>query len=352
MKIHIETPDLFLVYETVYDSDLEVILGIFKILYVAILLWSGSFLFMKDMNKFITIPLEHTFDTIKNHQMHIEDIYYNIDDYLRIHGIKAKKNIYDAEIQLIEMYYFKSSQNIIKILGLRSYRFFKHKILNFIENIDDSNINPFFKLRGVVMVIRLNIDEMISYLGENISIVYSKIIEMIDLTCLEHFGELLKFDNNTLLIFWDTKKITDKENEKHYDDDDEEDDNSHSENSNSYKIELDKLPNEQNEFKNILFSKIKNNAHKLLFVDLALISAIKILSRIKFEKTLNNLFYDLTGLNLIDNIKINIAIDKARITNYITYSDTRVESVYVSKSINQLKSKLVIQINIGYIIKK
>jgi hypothetical protein len=304
---------------------------------------------MKDLNKYITIPLEHTFDTIKTHQMHVEDIYYNIDDYLGDDTIRVRKNIYEAEIKMIEMFYFKSSQKIIKMMGMRSYRFCKQKILNSIENIDDTNINPFFKLRGVVMVIKLNIDEMISLLGENISIVYSKIIEMIDLTSLEYFGELLKFENNTLLLFWDTKKIIDIQGDNDIDNEDSDSENSSSDKRANSRL----LPiNDQNEFKNLIFSKVKNNSHKLLFVDLALITAIKILSRIKFEKTLNDLFYDLTGLQIIDIIKINIAIDKGKIINYITCSDTRIESVYQGKSINELISKIVIYLNLGYSFKE
>jgi hypothetical protein len=138
------------------------------------------------------------------------------------------------------------------------------------------------------------------------------------------------------------KKIleNDEDNQNHEEDEESESD-SGSHNDNRKGTEMVTSLKYEKDFKNIIFSKIKNNADKLISADLALIAAIKIICRVKYEKSLNTLFYNMTGRNLEECIKINIALDKSKMTNLITYTDTKVESLYIGKSINELNSKLV-----------
>ena len=75
----------------------------------------------------ITIPIEKTFDKFRMHEMGVEDIYYDIQSYLKDLGIN-KSNIYEAEIRNIEKFYYNSSHYLVKSLGIRSFKYFRNKV--------------------------------------------------------------------------------------------------------------------------------------------------------------------------------------------------------------------------------
>jgi hypothetical protein len=333
-KIYINSTDLYMVYDISLEINLEVLLAIIRILFVASLLWAGAFLFMKDLNHYITIPLEKTFDKLRTHEMGIEDIYYNIKEYIKDLGVN-KSNIYEAEIRNIELFYYNSSHYLVKALGLRSFKYFNNKIVEAIDNTKSYD-NPIFKLKGVFVYLEINFDTICEMVNENITHLYSSLMEIIDLTCLEYFGEVLKFQGNEILLYWDIKKTG--VNIENYEDSNS-DDSHESENvitRNVFKKRNTTVAH--NEIKNIIFSKVNAKSYKNAYVDLAMIAALKIYSRLKFGSKSNELFHSMTGYNLSDFIDIKITIDKGKIFNIMTCNDNKIDSFYMGRTINNIKA--------------
>jgi hypothetical protein len=332
-KVYINSTDLYLIYNISIESDLEVLLAIVRIFFVASLLWLGAFLFMKDLNQYITIPLEKTFDKLRMHEMGIEDMYYNIKDYLRDLGVN-RSNIYEAEIRNIELFYYHSSNYLVKTLGLRSFRYFKHKLVDVIDNTKTYENDPMFKLKGVFVYLDINFDTICDMVNENITHLYSSIMEIIDLTCLEYFGEILKFQGNEILLYWDTKKS--RANKE--DDEDSKINDSHvSENvatKNLFKKRNTTVAH--NDIKNFMFSKVNASCYKNAYADLAMIAALKIYSRIKYGSKSNELFHSMTGYQLSDFIDIKITIDKGKIFNIITCNSDKIDSFYIGRTLSNI----------------
>jgi hypothetical protein len=159
-------------------------------------------------------------------------------------------------------------------------------------------------------------------------------MEIIDLTCLEYFGEILKFQGNEILLYWDSKKSgSNKE-----DDENSKSDDSHvSENiatKNLFKKRNTTVAH--NDIKNFMFSKVNANSYKNAYVDLAMIAASKIYSRLKYGSKSNELFYSMTGYQLSDFIDIKITIDKGKIFNIITCNGDKIDSFYIGRTLSNI----------------
>jgi hypothetical protein len=163
-------------------------------------------------------------------------------------------------------------------------------------------------------------------------------MEIIDLICLEYFGEILKFEGNVILLYWDIKKSGSNK-------DDDEDSNTsvqskESENivsKNAFKKRNTTIAH--NDIKNIIF-------YKNSYIDLAMIAANKIYSRLKFGSKSNELFHSMTGYQLSEFIDIKITIEKGKVFNVISCNDHKIDSIYLGRTLNNIKSLNVFYNNI------
>ena len=104
------------------------------------------------------------------------------------------------EVFIIDDYFRAMGFNIIKVIGIRSYNFFKPRI--FAEETPKGG--AFFRLRGIIMVICINdYNTLCEIYGELFNVLISSILNIVDLTAFEHFGEIIKIDGNKILLFWD-----------------------------------------------------------------------------------------------------------------------------------------------------
>jgi hypothetical protein len=200
-KIYTNSTSMYFIYSVKNQNKLEEIFQILRLVFVAILLWIGAFLFLKDANSNVVIPLENTYNKIKNYKLDGENFYCDMDEI--IPNINKRKNISrneNNEIISIENFFFHSSKTIVRNLGLFTYNHFKNKILN---NRDHELESPFISYCGYVTIIELtNYNYMIQLFKEDITIIISRILEIIDYTSFEYFGEFLKFENGKFYLMW------------------------------------------------------------------------------------------------------------------------------------------------------
>jgi hypothetical protein len=240
-KILFEQNDLFLVYSINHENKIEALLQICKIIFVSTLLFLGSFIFLKDSNKFVVLPLEDTFERIKEIKFRQDNFFLDLyqEDILnkfskdenRItlnHKPSTKSfpaQLHNEEINMIRNNYIKMSKLIINVFGLRVFNYLESKIMNEEQNLGSGSFveydtykeekksvaiehPPFFKVNAVILCLEVtNLDQLCVEFGEYITKIFSHIIEICDLTSFEYFGEIFKIEGNKIFMLWDQGKV-------------------------------------------------------------------------------------------------------------------------------------------------
>jgi hypothetical protein len=197
-NIRVENDVLFLIFSLKDSNYIQAILNINKIIFITIMLVVWTFLITNDVNELVVIPLENVFNLIKDKQIQSENLYYDLNE-IAIDDLRLLYKKYQ-EVFIIDDFFRAMGFNIIKVLGMRSYNFFKPRI--FAEATPKGG--AFYRMRGILMVIYINdYNTLCEIYGEMFNILLSSIINIIDLTSFEHFGEILKIDGNKILVFWD-----------------------------------------------------------------------------------------------------------------------------------------------------
>ena len=67
--------------------------------------------------------------------------------------------------------------------------------------------DPYEIQNSIIMMINIRqFDDLTKYYKEMITEIYSKILEIINLTVFEHFGEVISFDSNKVFCLWEYSK--------------------------------------------------------------------------------------------------------------------------------------------------
>lgn len=124
-RIVTNTPLLYIMYSLREEHKLEYILTIVKIAFVAIILYIGAFLLIRDLTIHIIAPLEHAHKYIRKHRLNEDYLYNNAGVSLQKMLFSSNsKNKNDNSFSPIVNFYLDSSLFIIRSLGKRSKKSF------------------------------------------------------------------------------------------------------------------------------------------------------------------------------------------------------------------------------------
>jgi hypothetical protein len=197
-NMRIDSDICFIIFSFNDSNKIQSILNINKILFITLMLMIWTFLITNDINELVVIPLENMFNIIKDKQIQPENLYYDINKIAE-DDLKKLFQTYQ-EIFVIDDYFRAMGFSIIKVLGVRPYNYFRSRI--FVEETQKGG--AFYRLKGIIMVIYINdFNSLCDKYGERFNLLVSSILDIIDLTAFEHFGEILKVDGNKILVFWD-----------------------------------------------------------------------------------------------------------------------------------------------------
>jgi hypothetical protein len=229
-KILFEKNDLYLVYNINQENKIEALLQICKIIFVSTLLFLGSFIFLKDSNEFVVLPLEDTFERIKEIKFRQDNFFLDLyqDNLLNKFSKTENQNttktrfasqLQNEEINMIKKSFIKMSKLIINVFGLRVFNYLESKIINENQNLGSASFveyeanmeeekhveiehPPFFKINSVILCIEVtNLDLLCVEFGEYITQIFSHIVEICDITSFEYFGEIFKRLSKKLIRF-------------------------------------------------------------------------------------------------------------------------------------------------------
>jgi hypothetical protein len=205
-RLYVDNAYFYLVYNGHHHNNFHATLNIGKIFFISFNLWCFSFFFMLDINKTVVVPLEEIYNLMKNKIIRTESMYYNIEKILDVNQMSNYEEIFN-----IEKFFRKTSCLIIKCIGIRFYNFFLPRILSKVDQSNKRGIST--QLKGYIMVIKLrNFEDLIQTHGENFLILFSKVLGIIDIAVFETFGEIVKIDNDTVIVFFDINFLeTEKE---------------------------------------------------------------------------------------------------------------------------------------------
>jgi hypothetical protein len=302
-RIYVDNAYFYLVYNDYGQNQLHAILNILKICFIGFNLWCFSFFFMLDINKTIVVPLEELFNTMRNRIIKTETLYYDVSK-----DVEKFKSNYE-EIFGLEKFFRYTSSLIIRCIGIRFYNFFVPRILAKVDHSSKKGI--FNQLKGVIMVIKLRqFDSLIKKHGENFMSIYSKVINIIDVCVFENFGEVLKIDGDTIIIFFDINFLDNLEDD----------------------VKMKNVEQEQQK-KNTLDAAIQSRENlKKTISNFSLMTAIRIHSRLKhFNFSVN------------ENIEINITLHKGRLNLFLINTTEKLDICIFSSYL-----KKCIEINVNF----
>jgi hypothetical protein len=300
-RIYVDNAYFYLIYNYHDHNQFHATLNLVKIFFIGLNLWWFSFSFMFDINKSVVVPLEEIFNTMRNKVIRTESLYYDMD---KAFEKEINQLNYYEEIFNLEKFFRKTSCIIIRSLGIRFYNFFIPRILAKVDHLSKKGMST--QMKGYLMVIKLrNFESLITQKEGKFVTLYSKIIAIIDLCIFEHFGEIIKIDNDTIIIFFDINFLETEKEE-------------------SEGVEKQYLS---------LVSLLQNreNLNKFL-ANFSLLAAIHIQSRLKY-------FNDSEG----EDVELNISLHKGKLNQFIINT---LEKVDICIHSNYLKKCL--QINVTH----
>jgi ribosomal protein L31E len=298
-RVYVDNPYFYIVYSIQYTNELTSILSIIRIFFIAACLWLFSFFFVFDVNNLVIIPLEELFNVMKTKKIENESLYYDVDKAIEA-DFKQYTNVYE-DILCIEKFFRIMSCLVVKVIGIRYYDFFRPRIVADIDlNLNkETNLN----LKGYILVCRIaNFNHLINKLGEEICPLLSKIIGIIDLTVFENYGEIMKINCDTIIVFFDRTYLENLKDEKVT--------------GTGSKINF----------------KVKVERVKKLLANLCLLSAIHIISRVKFL------------IKTPEMIDLNISLHKGKLHSFLINTNNKVDICIYSKNLRKVLNNLVYMI--------
>jgi hypothetical protein len=283
-RIYISNDYFYLVYNKQNLNALHSILNITRVIFIALCLWLFSFFFVYDINNYVVIPLEEIFNIMREKKITTEMLYYNVDKALESDMMQLR-NLYE-EILNIEKFFRTMSCLIVRVIGIRFYSYFKSRILAESE-LDLNQDNRCISI-GYIMICKIrNFDQLVKKYDIDISTLLSRVINIIDLTVYEHFGEIMRIDGDTIVVFFDNNFL-------------------YNEIADTEIIKDEKL---------LKLSQVYQ-------ANFSIISAIKIISRIRFY------IED-------ENIDINLVLHKGKLNQFLINTSNKVENCLYSKHLKQ-----------------
>jgi hypothetical protein len=298
-RVYISNRYFYLVYNKTYENFLHSLLNIIRVICTAFCLWLFSFSFVYNVNKYVVIPLEDLFSIMRNEKITTDLLYHNnISANEEANKLNPEGDIYEGILD-IEKFFRNTSCLIIRSIGIRFYNYFKARILA--ESDINFNADANFRLRGFLMILKIrNFYDLVKQYDCQFSALFSKILNIIDLTVYENFGEIIKIDNDTIFIFFDQENL---------------------------KIEQQIDANNSND------STVKDSIYYL--ANFSLISAIKIITRIRF---------------FIENehIDINILLDRTSFNYVLINTNEKLDPLIYSRRLkHNLKTIVIFYITLG-----
>jgi hypothetical protein len=297
-RVYINNPYFYLIYNNIHFNDLIAIFNMMKILFIAGCLWLFSFIFVYDVNNVVIVPLEELFDVMRNRKIENESLYYNVDKAIE-DDMKRYTHLYE-DILSIERFFRQMSYLIVKVIGIRFYDFFRPRL---VEDDNDAAVKKAsrttYDLKGYIMVIKIsNFNGIITKLGEDSVPLISKIVGIIDLAVFENYGEILKINHDTIIVFFDRSYLENLEG--------------------------------GGGGSCLLNFKQKSQNIKTYLANSSLLSAIHIISRVK------TLITDYQGIDM------NISLHKGKINSFLVNTDSMIDMCIYSKNLKKVLQNLVI----------
>ena len=365
-SVYIEYNYLYAIYDVSWFIKLGSILNLLKIMLVAFMLWIGSFIFLKDVYEMVVKPLEFISKKITIQQNNLEKILQfnddrKIEEELTQNEDEKEKIVMKKFHKMMETTEFstfikKNGVLLIKILGSKSKYFLKiafnylnYKVLSKeLEILEQVKPLPQQNYKAIIMVIKIkDYKELLNYYQENFTEIYSLIINIIDLTLFEYFGEIITLNQDIIMAIFDESKYLkssksenklscmqpesiSNENSDHSLIDDELDlhEEYHSfEGSKNFSINSNEFLNDENEEIKIESSELKN------MNILALISALKIIARIRYHPVLKKKLNEYNSSKT--SVSLQISLEKGIVSQHILNTDYKVETIYTGKDIKK-----------------
>jgi hypothetical protein len=365
-SVYIEYNYLYAIYDVSWFIKLGSILNLLKIMLVAFMLWIGSFTFLKDVYELVVKPLEFISKKITIQQNNLEKILQfnddrNIEEELTQNEDEKEKIVMKKFHKMMETTKFtsfikKNGVLLIKILGSKSkyllkiaFNYLNYKVLSKeLEVLEQNKPLPQQNFKAIIMIIKIKeYKELLNYYQENFTEIYSLIINIIDLTLFEYFGEITTINQDIIMATFDESKCLkssksenrlsniqpesiSNENSDHSLIDDELDlhEEYHSfEGSKNFSINSNEFLNDENEEIKIESSEIKN------MNILALISALKILARVIYNPDLKKKLHEYNSSKT--SVSLQISLETGIVFQHILNTNYKVETIYTGKDIKK-----------------
>ena len=195
------------------------------------------------------------------------------------------------------------------------------------------------KIHSTILVIKFGMwDEIIDNYCEEVSSIYSQILDIIDLTVFEHFGELISFDNNEIVAVWDNttyqRKVENHSQNNSPRSSEHENEDSLKEEYESYEVSESNgsLSEISHNSKNLYLHRLNTN-HNLLndISNFIMICVLKLLSRINYNPFL------ISKLKKINrkNLDIQMSLHRGCIYHIVASSSHKIETRYIGKNITR-----------------
>lgn len=217
-----------------------------------------------------------------------------------------------------------------------------------LEILEQVKPSPQQNYKAIIMVIKIKCyKELLNHYQEKFTEIYSLIVNIIDLTLFEYFGEITTINQDIITAIFDESKYLKSSNSKNnlssiQPDSISNDKSGHSiideeldlheeyhsfEGSKNFSINSNEYFNDGNEEIKIESSELKN------MNILALISAIKIIARLRYHADLRKKLIDDNFIK--PNISLQISLEKGTVHQHVLNTDYKIETVYSGKDIKR-----------------
>lgn len=204
---------------------------------------------------------------------------------------------------------------------------------------------PYRHIRSIIMVIHVGgYYKFLNAFKENFTRLYSKIVDIIDLTLLENFGEIITVDQDHIVALFDEQKYISPQtvnlkSDIKPDSISMEDEESMSlqqrelhEEYHSFEGSKKSSPNESHIIEKTKDIKLENNQIKNMNI-FALISCFKILFRIK-QNPLLEFVLKSKGVSMKD-LDLTISLESGYVFQHMLNTDYKIETIYSAKEIKR-----------------
>ncbi len=195
------------------------------------------------------------------------------------------------------------------------------------------------------MIVRIgNMNHLVDFYKEKAIKIKSKILEIIDLTVFEHFGELISSNQDEIIAIWDNStynNLVDRHQDNISRKSNNEYEDSLKEEYESYECGSQKYSEHSIFSKDLFLERLNTNPKEVNDIsNFIMICVLKILSRLNYNPYMCKKIKKI-GLN---NLDLQISLNRGSINHMVFSSSSRIYSKFIGKNLSKAQS-----INVNYI---